>query len=67
MSKDITNSQIYTLAEAAAYLKVSERTLWQLARDGEIPCFRVGKQYRFVRSQLRAWAIGEQSEPKPAG
>ncbi|MDB4373041.1 helix-turn-helix domain-containing protein [Mariniblastus sp.] len=60
MSKDIINSEIYTLAEAAAYLKVSVRTLWQLAKDGKIPHRRVGKQYRFVYSVLLAWAKGEQ-------
>ena len=50
---------VLTLAEAAKYLKVSERTLWQLAKDGEIPHRRVGKQYRFVYSILLAWAKDE--------
>ena len=45
-----------TLHEAAALLKVSERTLWELAKDSKIPCFRVGKQYRFIRQAILDWA-----------
>ncbi|MDB4483630.1 helix-turn-helix domain-containing protein [bacterium] len=67
MKSDPPLTDIYTLAEAATCLKVSERTLWQLAKQNEVPHFRVGKQYRFVRSQLRAWATGDQPEPKPSG
>lgn len=63
MKKEILDTEIYTLAEAATYLKVSERTLWQLAKQNEVPHFRVGKQYRFVRSILAAWAKGEHSSP----
>lgn len=66
MKKEILDTEIYTLAEAATYLKVSERTLWQLAKQNEVPHFRVGKQYRFVRSILAAWAKGEHSSsPRP--
>ena len=51
--------RVMTLAEAADYLKVSERTLWQRAKDGEVPSFRLGVQYRFLVSQLEAWAIAQ--------
>jgi excisionase family DNA binding protein len=46
---------VLNLDEAAQLLKVSDRTLWGLARDGEVPSRRVGKQYRFSRSQLLEW------------
>jgi excisionase family DNA binding protein len=65
MKNDPPLTEIYTLAEAATYLKVSERTLWQLAKQNEVPHFRVGKQYRFVRSILAAWATGEHCSPNP--
>ena len=32
-----------TIEEGAILLKVSERTLWELARSGDIPSFKVGK------------------------
>lgn len=43
--------EVLTLGEAAKWLRVSERTLWD--RLDEIPHFRVGKQIRFLKSQLR--------------
>jgi excisionase family DNA binding protein len=46
---------VLNLDEAAELLKVSGRTLGGLAKDGEVPSRRVGKQYRFSRSQLLAW------------
>jgi len=48
--------QVLTLHEAADFLRVSERTLWELARANEVPHFKVRKQYRFLVSKLEAWA-----------
>lgn len=57
-------AEIYlTLIQAAERLKVSERTLWSLAKTNEIPCFRVGKQYRFRESALTEWAKERESSP----
>ncbi|MCI0638481.1 MAG: helix-turn-helix domain-containing protein [Gemmataceae bacterium] len=47
--------------EAAAALAISERTLWELTQNGEIPCVAVGagkerKSVRYRVDALRAWA-----------
>jgi excisionase family DNA binding protein len=55
-----TEAMAVSIAEAARLLKVSERTLWQLARDGKVPHKRVGKQYRFSPEVLRGWMGGGQ-------
>jgi excisionase family DNA binding protein len=55
---------VLTLCEASKRLKVSERTLWQLSRDNTIPHFRVGKQYRFLLSELDAWAVSQSQSAK---
>ncbi len=39
--------EILTTAEAAKLLKVSSSTVQKLARDGSLPAFKVGKQWRF--------------------
>ena len=39
----------------AAYLKISERTAWQLCRDGVIPAKQVGRQWRSTQAQLDAF------------
>ena len=51
---------VLTLREAAHYLRLSERTLWDLARRDEVPSFKLGKQYRFSLSSLEKLA-GERS------
>lgn len=38
--------------EAADYLKVSKRTVLELARRGEIPGRKIGNRWRFSPSQL---------------
>lgn len=43
---------IYTAKELADYLKVSERTILDLARGGKIPHYKVGKQWRFVSEDV---------------
>jgi excisionase family DNA binding protein len=48
---------IMTLSEAAAYLKLAERTIHRMIQRSEIPCARVGGQWRFVRSVLDDWLI----------
>jgi len=53
------DQSVMTLAEASSFLRVSERTLWERARNGEVPSFRLGVQYRFLVSQLEAWAIAQ--------
>ena len=55
-------ASVLTLYEAAEFLRVSERTLWQLAREQQVPHFRVGRQYRFVSTELLAWATSKERE-----
>ena len=43
---------VMTLAEAADFLRISERQMWQLIKDGKVPGFRVGSAHRFYRRQL---------------
>lgn len=51
------NDDILTLGEAAAYLKLGERTIQRMIQRSEIPCARVGGQWRFLRSVLDDWLL----------
>ena len=53
--------EILTRAEAAAYIRVSEKTLGELARARRIPAQKVGREWRFLRSALENWLVGERS------
>ena len=58
MTEDVTMSDILTLAEAAAFIRVSEKTLGEMARTRRIPSQKVGREWRFLRTALEAWLTG---------
>jgi excisionase family DNA binding protein len=47
-------SELLTLAEAAAYLRVHRRTMGRLLRDGTVPGSKIGRQWRIRRADLDA-------------
>lgn len=50
-------NEIMTFAEAAAYLKIGEKTLQRMISRKEIPCTKVGNQWRFMKSIVDDWLI----------
>lgn len=49
-------AEVLTLIEVSKYLRASRDTIYRMARRGDIPCFRVGRNWRFKRSVIDAWA-----------
>ena len=56
---------IMTIDEAAEYLDLHPLTVRRLARDGEIPAFKAGRQWRIQRAILDRW-ITEESKKNVA-
>ncbi len=50
--------EVLNLAEAAHFIRVSEKTLRNMARSGRIPCRKVGREWRFLRYSLEEWLAG---------
>jgi excisionase family DNA binding protein len=50
MSEQSIRWELLTTRQAAKFLNISERLLWQLCKDGKIPTVRLGR--RLVRFQL---------------
>ncbi len=50
---------LLTAAAAAALLAVRTSWVYDAARSGELPCVRLGKHLRFLRSDLERW-VAEQ-------
>lgn len=48
-----------TAEQAAELLQVSLRTVLQLARDGALPGHKVGRAWRFCRSDVIAYVRGD--------
>lgn len=44
-----------SLEDTAAYLGIGKTVLYSLAREGRIPCQRVGKKWLFERPSIDAW------------
>ena len=48
-------NEILTIEEVAVFLRVSERTVYDWAQKGKIPCGRLGSSWRFKRSEVMKW------------
>ncbi len=48
-------AEVLTLAEAAAYLRVSEEELLRLVAPGGLPGRKIGAEWRFSKAALQAW------------
>jgi len=60
-----TGDEVLTLSEAASYLKINEQTARRLAREGQIPAFKVGGSWRSKKSLLDRWAEGQSTARQP--
>lgn len=44
-----------TLAEVAAYLRLSKDTVYRMASAGKLPASKVGSQWRFRKNDVDQW------------
>jgi excisionase family DNA binding protein len=54
---------VLTLREAAAWLRLSERSLYQLARQRRVPAAQLGGKWLFPRALLERWLAGQADPP----
>lgn len=47
--------RLMTTAEVANYLDFKKKTIWIWARNGQIPCSRIGGQFRFDQNKIDKW------------
>lgn len=52
-------NETLNLKEAAAFLRVSTKTVYEKCRDGILPHQRIGNRYIFLRSELIRFLKGE--------
>ena len=48
-------SELMTVAETCRFLKITPRTLYRYLQRRQIPAFKLGKEWRFVRTDLEQW------------
>lgn len=47
--------EVMTLEEVAKMLRVSEQTIYELARSGNLPGRKVGREWRFLKHSILEW------------
>jgi excisionase family DNA binding protein len=58
-------SDVLTVPEAAAYLRLNPKTLYKLIDEGRVPYVRIGeRRIRMRRSSLVAWLAGQERAPR---
>jgi len=55
-------TDVITIRELAAYLKMAEKTLYRLVAEGTVPGFKVGGAWRFRKSEIDKWIKVQESK-----
>ena len=56
--------RLLTTSEAAEYLRLKERKLYELVSEGAIPCTKVTGKWLFPKEELDAWLSGSLIRPE---
>ena len=56
MNKD---REVFTTKQACEYLQITRLTLYKLIKEKKIKCNKLGKDYRFMKSDLDKLVRGE--------
>lgn len=59
----MTDHEVLTFAEACEFLRLSKPTLRKCVNNGTIRGRRVGRDWRFLRSELEAYLKGSDVSP----
>jgi putative molybdopterin biosynthesis protein len=57
--------QLFTTAEAAAYLRLKERKIYEMVAEGAVPCTKITGRWLFPKAELDQWLAS--SVTRPAG
>jgi excisionase family DNA binding protein len=59
------DDEIFTIKELSEHLRVHPTTIYRLLRQGRLPGFRVGSNWRFNRAAIEEWEKLQPSETQP--
>jgi putative molybdopterin biosynthesis protein len=55
--------ELLTTAEAAAYLRLKERKIYEMVAEGTVPCTKVTGRWLFPKAELDQWLASSVSRP----
>ena len=59
--KDL-GDRLWTVRDVAKFLSVHEKTIYDWAARGDLPCFRLGNRLRFSPTELTRWVSARKEE-----
>jgi len=57
------NAPVLTVNELCDYLKVHQATIYRLLKTGQLPAFRIGRDWRFNVEEIERW-LAEREKPR---
>lgn len=57
----VDDSSAMTVREVASYLNVDEKTIYRLAKRGDLPGFKVAGTWRFKKRDIDEWIERQKS------
>lgn len=59
-----TINEVLTAGEVASYLRVSLSTIYRLLKNGDLPAFKIGSDWRFNRVHIEEWLRSRAQTPE---
>ena len=56
--------QLFTTAEAASYLRLKERKIYEMVSEGTVPCTKVTGRWLFPKAELDHWLASSITRPE---
>ena len=60
---ELKDKEILNESELMEFLGVSRTTLWKLRRERNLPYGRVGREYRYLKSDIIQWLKESKYQP----
>jgi excisionase family DNA binding protein len=54
-------TEVMTLQEVCDYLRCHPSTVYRMLKRKELPCFKIGSDHRFLRSEIDQWIASHHS------
>ena len=48
-------NEVMNVDEISKWLRIPKSTLYKLCSEGQIPCTKIGKHWRFEREMVKNW------------
>ncbi|MBU4343046.1 MAG: helix-turn-helix domain-containing protein [Candidatus Omnitrophica bacterium] len=56
--------EVLTVRDVARFLDVHPMTIYKYVKEGKIPAFKIGANWRIRRDSIRKWIDANEQQPK---